>query len=137
MYGLTADNAYQSKKPSHEIEGTGLQSSETDLSPVPCEGTDLGKGLQKTSAVLKVPKSTVASIIIKCKEVWKQLFLELPDWAKLSNRVKGRGKRGDQEPDGHSGGAPEILCGDGRKFQKDNHHHQQRSAMKFPLDHDA
>ena len=35
---------------------------------------------------------------------------------------KSLGKRCDQETDGHSGGAPEILCGDGENFQKDNHH---------------
>ena len=40
------------------------------------------------------------------EEVWK-LFLEVP--AKLSNR--GPWKTGDQEPDGHSGRAPEILYG--------------------------
>lgn len=28
----------------------------------------------------------------------------------------------DQEPDGHSGWAPEFLCGDGTNFQKDNCH---------------
>ena len=53
--------------------------------------------------------STVASIILKWKK-FRWLFLEL-----------GFSKRGDQEPDGHSGGAPEILCGDGRNFQKDKH----------------
>uniref|UniRef100_A0A8C7G338 Ubinuclein 2b n=2 Tax=Oncorhynchus kisutch TaxID=8019 RepID=A0A8C7G338_ONCKI len=33
---------------------------------------------------------------------------------------KGLGQGGDQEPDGHSDRAPELLCGDGRTFQ-DNH----------------
>ena len=40
---------------------------------------------------------------------------------------KGLGQAGDQEPDGHSDQAPdghsdralEVLCGDGRTFQKD------------------
>ena len=34
---------------------------------------------------------------------------------KTKNTEKGLGKRGDQEADGHCSGAPEILCGDGRK----------------------
>ena len=41
------------------------------------------------------------------------LFLELG---------KERGKCGDQETDGYCGWAPEILCGNGRSFQKDNDH---------------
>ena len=41
-----------------------LQSSETGL----CRGTDLGEGYKKNSAALKVPKSTVASIILKWKK---------------------------------------------------------------------
>ena len=49
-----------------------------------------------------------------------QDFLEIAQ-AKQSGE-NGFAKRGDQEPDGHSGGAPEILSGDGRNFQKDNHH---------------
>ena len=35
---------------------------------------------------------------------------------------KGLGKRGEPESNGYSGSAAEILCGDGRNFQKDNHH---------------
>ena len=81
--------------------------------------------LQKNSAALKVPKSTVASIILKWKKFGTtRTLLELaawPNWA-ITSLTKGLGKRGDQEPDGHSGWAPEIMCGDGRKFQKDNHH---------------
>ena len=40
-------------------------------------------------------------------------------WGRL---LKGLGKRGDQQLNGHSGWAPEILCGDGKNLQKDNHH---------------
>ena len=50
------------------------------------------------SAVLKVPKNTVASIILK----WK-----------MFGTTKGLGQGGDQEPDGHSDRAPEFPCGDG------------------------
>ena len=35
---------------------------------------------------------------------------------------KGLGKRGVQEPNGHSGWVPAILCGEGRNFQKGNHY---------------
>ena len=66
-----------------------------------------GKGYQKMSATLKVPKNTVASIILKFKT--EQLG------------EKGLGQGGDQEPDGHFDRALEFLCGDGRTFQKDNH----------------
>lgn len=31
-------------------------------------------------------------------------------------------ERADQGPNGHSGWAPKIQCGDGRNFQKDDHH---------------
>ena len=33
-----------------------------------CRGTDLGKAIKKMSAALPVPKSTVASIILKWKK---------------------------------------------------------------------
>ena len=60
----------------------------------------LGEGYQNISAALKVPKNTMASIILK----WKT-FGTLPRAgcpAKLSNRgEKGLGQGGDQEPDGH------------------------------------
>ena len=59
-----------------------------------------GEGYQNISAALKVSKNTVASIILK----WKK-FGTLPRagcLVKLSNREKGLGQGGDQEPDGHS-----------------------------------
>lgn len=33
---------------------------------------------------------------------------------------KGLSKRGDQEPDAHSGWGTEIVCGDGFNFSKEN-----------------
>ena len=33
------------------------------------------------------------------------------------------------EPDGHSDWAQEILCGDGRNFQMDNHHCNTNQAI--------
>uniref|UniRef100_A0AAZ3Q4H1 Sleeping Beauty transposase HTH domain-containing protein n=1 Tax=Oncorhynchus tshawytscha TaxID=74940 RepID=A0AAZ3Q4H1_ONCTS len=71
-----------------------------------------GEGYQKMSAALKVLKNTVASIIL----IWKKFGTtkNLPRAghpAKLSNRGEG-----------HSDRTPEFLCGDGKTFQKDNHH---------------
>uniref|UniRef100_A0A8C4TAI1 Spectrin, beta, non-erythrocytic 5 n=1 Tax=Erpetoichthys calabaricus TaxID=27687 RepID=A0A8C4TAI1_ERPCA len=40
---------------------------------------------------------------------------------KMGNFTKGLSQGGDQEPDGHSVRAPEVLCGERRTFQKDNH----------------
>lgn len=50
------------------------------------------------------------------------LFLELVTQPKQTEE-KGLGKRGDQELSDDSGLAPEIMCGDGRNLQKDNHHY--------------
>ena len=63
-----------------------------------------GEGYQKMSAALKVPKNTVASIILK----WMKFGTTKPlpragPPAKLSNHwEKGLGQGGDQEPNGHS-----------------------------------
>jgi hypothetical protein len=48
---------------SHEVEGIVRRAPRQD-----CVGRDLGEGYQKMSAALKVPKNTVASIILKWKE---------------------------------------------------------------------
>jgi hypothetical protein len=54
------------------------------------------------SAALKVPKNTVASIILKWKKFGTTKTLPKAGCpAKLNNR-KGLGQGGDQEPDGHS-----------------------------------
>ena len=71
------------------------------------------EGYQNISAALKVPKNTVASIILK----WESFVTTKTE----QSREKGLGQGGDQEPDGHSDRALEFLCGDGRTFQKDNH----------------
>ena len=68
-----------------------------------------GEGYKKLH--WRVPKSTIASIILKLKFEITRTLPRVGSPAKLSNwGEKGLGKRGDQEPDGHSGGAPEILC---------------------------
>lgn len=63
-------------------------------------------GLLQTSAV-KIPKSAMACVCLMEEDI---LFLR---WASRQTKQpegKGIGKRGDQEPDGHSGWAPEIMC---------------------------
>ena len=75
------------------------------------------KGYQKMSAVLKVPKNTVASIILKWKRFGTTKTLQTDQ-----SGEKGLVQVCDQEPAGHYyDRAPEFLCGDGRTFQKDNH----------------
>jgi hypothetical protein len=82
-----------------------------------------GEGYQNIYAALKVPKNTVASIILKWKKFGTTKTLPRAGRrAKLSNGgEKGLGQGGDQEPNGHSDKAPDFLCRDGRIFQKDNH----------------
>jgi hypothetical protein len=78
-----------------------------------------GEGYQNISAVLKVPKNTVTSIL-----QWKKFGTTkaLPRAGHTGQSAeKGLGQGGDQEPDGHSDRALEFLCGDGKTFQKDNH----------------
>ena len=76
-----------------------------------------GEGYQKMSVALKVPKNTVASIILK----WKKFgtINTIPRVGRLA-KLSNRGTRALVR-DGHSDRALELICGDGRAFQKDNH----------------
>ncbi len=88
------------------------ESSETEL----WQGT-IWQGYKKNSAALKVPKSTVASIILKWKTFGTTRTLPRAGRpAKLSYRGKSLGERGKEEPKDHCGWAPEMHSGDGRKF---------------------
>ena len=76
--------------------------------------------LRHISAVLKVPKNTVASIILKTKKFGTTRTpptVGRPE--KLSNNRRRILVR--EVTYGHSDRAPEFLCGDGSTFQKDNH----------------
>ena len=75
------------------------------------------------SAALKVPKNTMAYIILKWKKFGTSKTLpRAGSRSKLSKSgEKGLSQEGDKEHDGHSERAPEFLCGDGSTFQKDNH----------------
>lgn len=46
------------------------------------------------------------------------LLVELATQSNSVIRERGLGKRSEKEPDGVSGRAPEMLCGDGGKFQR-------------------
>jgi hypothetical protein len=75
-----------------------------------------GEGYQNNSAAFKVPRNTVASVILK----WKAFgTTKTPPRAGRQAKLSNRG--GNQEPDGHSDKTPEFHCGDGRTFLKDNH----------------
>ncbi len=81
------------------------------------QGTDLAKVTKKNSAALKVPKSTVASIILKWKRFGTTRTLPRAGRpAKLSYRGRSLGERGKEEPKDHCGWAPEMHSGDGRKL---------------------
>ncbi len=77
-----------------------------------------GQGYKKMSAALKVPKSTVASIILKWKTFGTTRTLHRAGRpAKLSlSGEKSLGERGKEEPKDHCGWAPEMHSGDGRKL---------------------
>uniref|UniRef100_A0AAZ3PD23 Sleeping Beauty transposase HTH domain-containing protein n=1 Tax=Oncorhynchus tshawytscha TaxID=74940 RepID=A0AAZ3PD23_ONCTS len=71
-----------------------------------------GEGYQNIYAALKIPKNTVASIILTWKKFGTTKTLpRVGRPAKLSNRGR-RGQGGDQEPDGPTNSAVEFLCGD-------------------------
>ncbi len=76
-----------------------------------------GQGYKKNSAALKVPKSTVASIILKWKTFGTTRTLpRAGPPAKLSYRERRALVRGKEEPKDHCGWAPEMHSGDGRKL---------------------
>jgi hypothetical protein len=79
-----------------------------------------GEGYQNISAVLKVPKNTVASINLKWKKFGTTKTLPRAGClAKLSNRViRALVKEVTKNP---MITLTELLCGDGRIFQTDNH----------------
>ena len=70
------------QKPSHEVEGIVHRDLRQN-----CVEAQIWGRVPKMSAVFKVPKNTVASIILK----WK-----------MFGTTKDLGQGGDQEPDGHS-----------------------------------
>ena len=81
-----------------------------------------GEGYQKLSAALKVPKSTVASIILKWKKFGTTKTLPKAGRpVKLSNRGRRALVREVIKNLMVTDRAPEFLCGDERTFQKDNH----------------
>ena len=89
-----------------------------------------GEGYQHISAALKVPKNTVASIILK----WKKFGTTktLPGNGRPAT-LSNQGRRGlvrevTKNPMVTNDRAPEFLCGDGRTFQKDNHFCSTRVA---------
>uniref|UniRef100_A0AAZ3R021 Sleeping Beauty transposase HTH domain-containing protein n=1 Tax=Oncorhynchus tshawytscha TaxID=74940 RepID=A0AAZ3R021_ONCTS len=91
------------QKPSHEVEGIVVEFRDRIVSR-----HRSGEGYQKMSAALKVPKNTVASIIIKRKKFGTTRTLPRAGrLAKLSNR----GRRDLVSEDGPSDRAPEFLCG--------------------------
>jgi hypothetical protein len=89
-----------------------------------------GEGYQNISAALKVPKNTVASIILKWMNGTTKTHPRVGHQTKLrqsGQKVLGQGC--DQEPDGHSDRALEFLCEDGRTFQ---HSTNQAFMVEWP-----
>uniref|UniRef100_A0AAZ3SVA3 Sleeping Beauty transposase HTH domain-containing protein n=1 Tax=Oncorhynchus tshawytscha TaxID=74940 RepID=A0AAZ3SVA3_ONCTS len=81
-----------------------------------------GEGYQNISATLKVPKKTVAYIILKLKKLGTTKTLPRAGHpAKLSNWGRRALVREVTKNPMVTDRAPEFFCGDGRTFQKDNH----------------
>ncbi len=107
----------------HEVKGTAWWAQRQN-----CGKAQIWPRLQKTSAALKVPKSTVASIILKWKTFVASIILKWKTFgmtrtlpragrlAKLSYRGRRALVRGKEEPKDHCGWAPEMHSGDGRKL---------------------
>ncbi len=92
-----------------------------------------GQGYKKNSAALKVPKSTVASIILKWKTFGTTRTLPRAGRpAKLSYRgEKSLGERGKEEPKDHCGWAPEMHSGVGMHRSDTQDRYRLRSSH-FP-----
>jgi hypothetical protein len=71
-----------------------------------------GEGYQTICAALKVPKNTVASIILKWNKFGTTKTLPRAGQTEQKGE-KGLGQGGDQESYGHFERAPEFLCGGG------------------------
>jgi hypothetical protein len=82
-----------------------------------------GERYQNISAALKVPKNTLASIILKWKKFGTTKTLPRAGRpGKLSNRGRrALVKEVTKNPMVPLDRPPEFLCGDERTFQKDNH----------------
>ena len=78
---------------------------------------DCVEGYQKISAALKVPKNTVASIILKWKFGTTKTLPRVGRPAKLSNQ--GRSALVRELTNNPMVTRTELLCGDGKTFQKD------------------
>ena len=106
------------QKPSHEVEGIFRRAPSQD-----CIDAQMHwEGYQKLSAALKVPKNTVASIILKCKKF--ETAKTLPrdgHQAKLSNQGKRALVREVTKNQMVTLTKLQFLCGDGKPVQKDNH----------------
>jgi transposase len=88
------------------------------------------EGYQKMSTALKVPKNTVASIILKWKKFGTTKTLPRAGRpAKLSNPGRRALVREVTKNPMFTGRAPEFLCGDGRTIQKDNHLSSNQAFM--------
>ncbi len=97
----------------HEVKGTAWRAQRQN-----CARHRSGQGYKKNSAALKVPKNTVASIILKWKTFGTTRTLPRagrPAKTELSGE-KSLGERGKEEPKDHCGWAPEMHSGDGRKL---------------------
>ena len=82
------------------------------------------------SAALKVPKNTVASIILKWKKFGTTKTLPRAGClTKLSNRGRRALVREVTKDSMVTDRTQECLCGDGRTFQKDNHLCSKRAFM--------
>ena len=112
--GPTVDSAMSEQKPNHEVEGIVHRAPRQG-----CVEAQICGREQTISAELKVHKNTVDSIILKWKKFGTTKTLpKAGRLAKSSNR--GRRALVWQVTKNPMVILTELLCGDGRTFQKDN-----------------
>uniref|UniRef100_A0AAZ3NT00 Sleeping Beauty transposase HTH domain-containing protein n=1 Tax=Oncorhynchus tshawytscha TaxID=74940 RepID=A0AAZ3NT00_ONCTS len=95
-----------------------------------------GEGYQKMSAALKVPKNTVASIILKWKKFGTTKTLpragHLAKWSNMGRRALVREVTKNLMVTLTE--LQEFLCGDGKTFQKDKPYLQHSTNQAFMVE---
>ncbi len=113
--GLTADNAYQSKKTSPEVKRTACRAQKQ----VCVKPHIWGRVQKKKLCFTEGSQKHVVSVTLNGRSLKQPgLFLELDicsNWA-----TDGEGYCGDQEPDGHSSWAPWSYMQMGETYRRTN-----------------
>lgn len=98
------------KNPNHEEEGTAWRDQ---IRGHTVSGHRSEEGYGDTSALLKIPKSTLVFVILKGKKLKTTRSHLMGE----SSKEKQFAKRCDRGPKGHSHQVPEVLCVEEENFQ--------------------